>query len=172
MADSTEPISETATDSGAIHADRPPVRAYPANVTFANLIAENRRKSATLVVGMIILLMMVGAAIAALITASGRSDVLLPSLVSGAVVAGIVGALPRQSQRVVTLGRIRQQCRIATYEARSICLPSSTNPPDTKDAHCTKNSTALSAPEARLLQQADQPDHGAPVSDGRAGRHA
>ncbi|MBL9120011.1 MAG: M48 family metallopeptidase [Phycisphaerae bacterium] len=93
MADSTDPNFETATDSGAIHADRPPVRAYPANVTFANLIAENRRKSATLVVGMIILLMMVGAAIAALVTASGRSDVLLPSLVSGAVVAGIVGAL-------------------------------------------------------------------------------
>lgn len=78
---------------GAIHQDRPPVRAYPANVTYANLIAENRRKSAVLVVGMILLLMVVGAAIAGLLVRSGRSDVLVPSLVTGAFAAGVVGAL-------------------------------------------------------------------------------
>ncbi len=91
-----EPVPSEAADQtneGAVHADRPPLRAYPANVTYANLIAENRRKSAMLVVGMILLLMFLGAAIAALIASSGRSDVLIPSMVTGAFAAGVVGAL-------------------------------------------------------------------------------
>jgi heat shock protein HtpX len=79
--------------AGAVHEDRPRLRAYPANVTFANLIAENRRKSAILVVAMILLLMLVGAAVAAVATAGGRGDVLAPALITGAVVAGIVGGL-------------------------------------------------------------------------------
>jgi heat shock protein HtpX len=80
-------------EPGAIHTDRPPVRAYPAHVTYPNLIAENRRKSSMLVVGMIVLLMLVGAAIATLVTAGGRGDVLLPSLLTGALAAGVVGAI-------------------------------------------------------------------------------
>lgn len=83
-------------NEGAVHRDRPPVRAYPANVTYANLIAENRRKSAFLVVGMVGLLMLLGAAIAALVTgagARGGNDVLIPSLVMGALAAGVVGSL-------------------------------------------------------------------------------
>jgi heat shock protein HtpX len=78
---------------GTVREDRPPVRAYPPNVTYANLIAENRRKSAFLVVGMIGLLMLLGAAIAALVVGSGRSEVLLPSLLTGSLAAGVVGGL-------------------------------------------------------------------------------
>ncbi len=79
--------------SGTAREGRPAVRAYPPNVTYANLIAENRRKSALLIAGMIGLLMLLGAAIAALVVGSGRSEVLLPSLLTGAVAAGVVGGL-------------------------------------------------------------------------------
>jgi heat shock protein HtpX len=79
--------------AAAVHTDRPPLRAYPANVTYANLIRENRRKSGILVALMIGLLMAIGAAVALLLVGGGRSDALLPSLATGAVAAGVVGTL-------------------------------------------------------------------------------
>ena len=93
MAHPSSSHDEAADGAGAVHADLPPLRAYPANVTYANLIAENRRKSSMLVTGMILLLMALGAAIAALAAGGGRTDVLLPAAAAGAAVAGAVGGL-------------------------------------------------------------------------------
>ncbi|MDZ4754375.1 MAG: M48 family metallopeptidase [Phycisphaerae bacterium] len=80
-------------DGGAVHGDRPPIRAYPANITYRDLIAENRRKSGVLVGGMIALLIVMGVAIAALATGAGRGDVVVPALITGGIAAGVVGVL-------------------------------------------------------------------------------
>jgi heat shock protein HtpX len=93
MSQSPPPVPRDDERSGAAREGRPAVRAYPPNVTYANLIAENRRKSAFLVVGMIGLLMLLGAAIALLVAGGGRSDVLWPALLTGALAAGVVGGL-------------------------------------------------------------------------------
>lgn len=79
--------------SGAIHQEQAFVRAYPANVTFHDLIRSNKRKSALLVAAMILLGIVIGAAIAAGIAAYGGAgtEALVPSLALGAVVAGALG---------------------------------------------------------------------------------
>ncbi|MCI0632135.1 MAG: M48 family metallopeptidase [Phycisphaerales bacterium] len=87
----------TAATSSVIHADQAiRRRAYPANVTFHDLIRSNKRKSAVLMVGMIVLLIVVGAAFAAgLVLYSGGGDLpsLVPSAILGAGAAGIVGLI-------------------------------------------------------------------------------
>jgi heat shock protein HtpX len=83
------------TDS-AIHTERPPLRAYPANVTFFDLIRANKRKSAILIVGMCVLLMAVGATFTAAIAVyatGGDMPSIWPSVLLGAAVAAIVGGI-------------------------------------------------------------------------------
>ena len=86
-------VDETA--AHAIHTENPPPRAYPSNVTFYDLIRANKRKSAMLMVGMSMLLVLLGAAFTAAFVAYGGGDAaaLIPSAIIGAVVAGIVAAI-------------------------------------------------------------------------------
>jgi heat shock protein HtpX len=79
-----------------IHRDHAPIRAYPANVTYADLIRSNKRKSAVLMITMCALLIALGAAFAAALTVyAGGGDLpnLWPSVLLGAVAAAFVGAL-------------------------------------------------------------------------------
>ena len=81
--------------SSAIHLERPPLRAYPANVTFHDLIRSNKRKSAMLMVGMSVLLMLAGGVFAAAIAAYSGAGVetVYPSIALGAVAAAVVATL-------------------------------------------------------------------------------
>ena len=79
--------------SPVIHTERPPLRAYPANVTFYDLIRANKRKSAMLMVGMCVLLMALGAVFAAALTVyatGGDLPNLLPSVVLGGLAARLI----------------------------------------------------------------------------------
>jgi heat shock protein HtpX len=81
--------------SGAIHNERAPIRAYPANVTFNDLIRANKRKSVLLVMGMSVLLVVVGGVFAAAVAAYNGADatVLVPSIVIGAIAAAVVAGI-------------------------------------------------------------------------------
>ena len=71
-------------------------RAYPANVTFVDLIRANKRKSAMLMIGMSVLLVLVGATFAAALTVyAGGGDLpsLVPSVILGAVAAAVVAVI-------------------------------------------------------------------------------
>ncbi len=79
---------------GAIHTELPAKRAYPANVTFHDLIRANKRKSAMLMVGMGLLLVVLGAAVGALVGAyGGGADSLIPSLIMGAIAFAVVAVI-------------------------------------------------------------------------------
>jgi heat shock protein HtpX len=90
-------MAENATESSVIHREQElRRRAYPANVTFVDLIRANKRKSALLMIGMSVLLVVVGAAFAAAITVySGGGDMpsLVPSVILGAVAAAVVAII-------------------------------------------------------------------------------
>jgi len=79
----------------AVHAEREAIRAYPATLTFHDLIRKNRRQSVLLMWGMVLLTAIVGGIIAAAIglwTARGGDPATLwPSLVIG-VAAGLIFA--------------------------------------------------------------------------------
>src|SRR5678815_2537430 len=82
--------------SSVIHGERAPIRAYPANVTFNDLIRANKRKSAMLMVLMCALLVALGAAFtAAIVVYNGGGDLpsLIPSVIAGAVAAGLVAMI-------------------------------------------------------------------------------
>src|SRR5262245_59556832 len=85
------------TNSTVIHRDQPLAsRAYPANVTFADLIRANKRKSAVLIAAMVVLAVALSAALtAAIVVYSGGGDLpsLVPSVILGAVVGGMVAIL-------------------------------------------------------------------------------
>ena len=84
--------ADVASQSSVIHSEHPPIRAYPANITFNDLIRANKRKSALLMVGMSVLLVLVGGAFAAAIVAynGGDMQVIIPSIVLGALAAAVV----------------------------------------------------------------------------------
>ena len=90
-------MSEGALHSNPVHREQPlRKRAYPANVTFHDLIRANKRKSAMLMVGMCLLLVVLGAVFAAALSVyAGAGDLpsLAPSIVLGAVAAAVVGAI-------------------------------------------------------------------------------
>jgi heat shock protein HtpX len=91
-------LSTATTGTGAIHAERPPVRALPQFVTFRDLIRSNRRKSELLVAVMIGLGVALGAALAAAMAVYGGAGAedLLPSVALGAaaaLVAAVLGAM-------------------------------------------------------------------------------
>lgn len=81
----------------AIHTENPAIRGLPANVTFHDLIRRNKRRSALLMLGMGLLVVIVGMAATALIAvyAGAASDGvnLVRSLILGAVAAAIVAVL-------------------------------------------------------------------------------
>jgi heat shock protein HtpX len=70
-------------------------RAYPADVTFNDLIRANKRKSVMLMVGMSMLLVIVGGLFAAALVGYGGGDfeALLPSILLGALAAGVVAVI-------------------------------------------------------------------------------
>lgn len=88
-------MADTAEQSGVIHSERPPLRAYPANVTYRDLIRSNKRKSTLLMIGMSMLLVIVGGAIAAALVAysGGNAETIVPSIILGAVAAAIVATV-------------------------------------------------------------------------------
>lgn len=71
------------------------MRAYPTNVTFHDLIRKNKRQSALLIAGMLLLGTLLGAALGALAAAysgnGGDMQALIPSLAFGAIAALVVG---------------------------------------------------------------------------------
>jgi heat shock protein HtpX len=71
-------------------------RPYPHNVTFNDLIRSNKRKSALLMVGMSMLLVVIGGVFAAAIMAYGGVtdfETLVPSIVLGALAAAVVAGI-------------------------------------------------------------------------------
>jgi len=88
-------MESIAQQPSAIHAERPPLRAYPANITFHDLIRSNKRKSVMLMIGMSVLLVLVGGVFAATIAAYSGADVevVYPSIALGAVAAAVVAII-------------------------------------------------------------------------------
>jgi heat shock protein HtpX len=76
---------------GAVHAGRAPVRAYPRNITFRDLIRSNKRKSIFLIVLMVLLGVALGAAIAG--AAAGWSGAVDPEGLAASAVLGAAAAL-------------------------------------------------------------------------------
>ncbi len=83
--------------SEAIHTENPAIRGLPPNVTFHDLIRRNKRRSALLMVGMGLLVIVVGMAATALLAVytgvAGDSVNLVQSLLLGGVAAAIVAAI-------------------------------------------------------------------------------
>ncbi len=83
--------------SDVIHNDNPAIRGLPANVTFPDLIRRNKRRSALLMLGMGLLVVLVGMAITIILgfyTGAARDQVnLVQSLVLGAIASVIVASL-------------------------------------------------------------------------------
>ncbi len=76
-----------------IHAEHAPIRAYPPHLTFFDLIRSNKRKSALLVTGMVLLAVSLGAVFgAAMAVWEGGGDLpsLVPSVLLGAAAAAVV----------------------------------------------------------------------------------
>ncbi len=80
---------------GAIHVEREALRAYPATLTFRDLIRRNKRESALLIVAMGLLTIAIGRAIGAAASAyAGASSAdLVAAGTTGAVLAGVIAAL-------------------------------------------------------------------------------
>lgn len=92
------------TTAGAVHAEREALRAYPPTVTFRNLIAFNKRRSALLMIALILVLVALGALVAAAVgpavsTIEGdpadalNAQDLLPSALLGATAALVFGLI-------------------------------------------------------------------------------
>ncbi|MCC6906763.1 MAG: M48 family metallopeptidase [Phycisphaerales bacterium] len=83
--------------SEAIHTDNPAIRGLPANVTFHDLIRRNKRRSALLMVGMGLLVVLVGVAVTIIIgmyTGFARDEVnLVQSLILGAAASALVATV-------------------------------------------------------------------------------
>lgn len=91
----TEPIADPA--NRAVHEEREPLKGFPPNVTYTDLIARNKRNSALIVVVMFLLITLFGASIGAILAAWGGSSQASPNggyestgLQTGTVVAGLV----------------------------------------------------------------------------------
>lgn len=78
--------------AGAVHRECEPVRGLPANVTFDTLIARNRRNSAFLVVLMLGLITLFGAAIGIVFSVVGAQDQFqTQSMIFATIVGGVIG---------------------------------------------------------------------------------
>ena len=80
-----------------IHREQQLARApLPANVTYRDLIRSNKRKSALLIIGMSMLLVIIGGTFAAAIMAYGGAtdfETLIPSIILGALAAAVVAGI-------------------------------------------------------------------------------
>jgi len=78
--------------SSVIHTERERIRALPPNVTFLDLIRRNKRKSVVLMIGMGLLTVALGAALAVAMAAwgGGGGEALVPSLLVGGGIAAVV----------------------------------------------------------------------------------
>lgn len=83
--------------SDVIHTDNPAIHGLPANVTFPDLIRRNKRRSALLMLGMGLLVILVGMAVTVILgvyTGAARDEVnLVQSLVLGGAASIIVAAV-------------------------------------------------------------------------------
>lgn len=83
--------------SEAIHTENPAIRGLPANVTFHDLIRRNKRRSALLMLGMGLLVVIVGMAATVMVAfyvGAARDEVnLLQSLILGGIAATLVAVL-------------------------------------------------------------------------------
>ncbi|MFO0827412.1 MAG: M48 family metallopeptidase [Phycisphaerales bacterium] len=87
------PPSQSREAAGAVHLERPAIHAYPANVTYGNLTAENRRKSAILVVIMFLFAVAVGAAAGVLLGGASHSGDVVGAAISGAIAFGVFATI-------------------------------------------------------------------------------
>lgn len=83
--------------SDVIHTDNPAIHGLPANVTFPDLIRRNKRRSALLMLGMGLLVILVGMAVTVILgvyTGAARDQVnLVQSLILGGIASAIVASL-------------------------------------------------------------------------------
>jgi len=89
----TDCMTDPSSPSGVIHTEQPRVRAYPANVTFTDLIRSNKRKSAVLMVAMGALLVVIGGVFGGLFGAYSNPENLLPSIVLGTIAFAVVAII-------------------------------------------------------------------------------
>jgi heat shock protein HtpX len=93
------PSSTPHLDDSVIHREQQLARrAYPANVTFNDLIRANKRKSTLLMIGMSMLLVIIGGVFTAAIVVYGSGgeidfQMLLPSIALGALAAAVVAGI-------------------------------------------------------------------------------
>ena len=97
----TEPIADPA--NRAVHEEREPLKGFPPNVTYTDLIARNKRNSALIVVMMFLLITFFGASVGAILAAWGGSSqsnsgggyestgLQLGTVVTGLVAGGVIG---------------------------------------------------------------------------------
>jgi len=87
-------VVKVGSTSSVVHSELAPVHGLPANVTFLDLIRRNKRKSVALMIGMGMLVVVLGAALAAAIAVYGGGvEALIPSLVLGAAVALVIAVI-------------------------------------------------------------------------------
>ncbi len=84
------PPSPRSSAGGAVHLDHDAIKALPANVTYRDLIAENKRKSVILIVIIMLLGIAVGGAAGVALGASGHTGGVLPSAIAGGVAFAVV----------------------------------------------------------------------------------
>ena len=86
---------QSGSGDGAIHEELPALKGLPANLTFNDLIARNKRNSTFLVFVMLFLITLFGSSIGVIVVAWGESyneeGIQMPSIVGGIVVGGIIG---------------------------------------------------------------------------------
>ena len=90
------PSSPQAADADmAVHNEREPIRGLPANLTFNDLIARNKRNSVFLIALMLFLVTLFGASIGAIVVAWGESanneGIQMAPLVGGIIVGAVIG---------------------------------------------------------------------------------
>ena len=89
-------MTDSPTKQSIVHTENKAVRALPANVTYHNLIAMNKRKSVLLMLAMGLLVIVIGAVISTMLavySTSGEINSLMPSAIIGAVIAAIIAVI-------------------------------------------------------------------------------
>lgn len=89
-------LADAQNNQSVVHTENDAVRALPSNVTFHNLIAKNKRKSVLLMLAMGLLVIVIGAVISSMLAiyaTRGEAINLIPSAITGAVVASIIAII-------------------------------------------------------------------------------
>jgi heat shock protein HtpX len=86
---------QSKSDDGAIHEELPALKGLPANLTFNDLIARNKRSSTFLVFVMLFLITLFGSSIGVIVVAWSESSkeegIQMPSILVGIVIGGVFG---------------------------------------------------------------------------------